>query len=141
MIPLHETRKNMKLLSISALVMGGWFLMFMFGGCSKASADKLTGGGACDTSAVSYVRDILPIMQQYCYSCHGNGNTAFSAPGVNLQGVDSGYSELSGWGSTGYLVGNVTHASGYVGMPYGKPKLDDCEIDQIIAWVDQHYPH
>ena len=115
-------------------------LILMIGGCSKKSADQLTGGGPCDTSSVSYVRDILPIMQTYCYSCHGNGNTAFSN-GVLLEGSDSGYMALSSWASAGYVIGNVTYASGFIGMPYGKPKLGACEINKIVAWVNQQYPH
>jgi mono/diheme cytochrome c family protein len=113
---------------------------FMWTGCSKTSADKLAGGNSCDTTAVGYVRDILPIMQQFCFSCHGNGHTSFSN-GIGLEGSDSGYSEVSGWAMGGYVVGNVTYAHGYIGMPYGKPKLDDCEINKIIAWVNQQYPH
>ena len=110
------------------------FSALLVPGCSKTSADKLTGGvNACDTTQVSYARDILPIVQQYCYPCHGAGNTAFS-DGVSLDSYDA----LKGWG--GYLIGMVTHASGYEPMPYGKPKLDDCEIDKITAWVDQQYP-
>lgn len=103
--------------------------------CSKTSADKLAGGNVCDTSRVSYASDILPIVQQFCYPCHGNGNTAFS-DGVSLDG----YASLKGWGQAGYLVGTVTHASGYEPMPYGKPQLDECSINKIIAWVNQQYP-
>lgn len=115
------------LLVLSALVIPG---------CSKTSADKLAAAAnACDTTHVGYNDIILPIVQQYCYPCHGSGNTAFG-DGVSLEGYDA----LKGWGAAGYLIGNVTHASGYEGMPYGKPKLDDCTINKIIAWVDQQYP-
>jgi hypothetical protein len=31
----------------------------------------------------------------------------------------------------------VTHAPGFVGMPYGLPKLPDCEVNTIVAWVHQ----
>jgi hypothetical protein len=125
-------------LLFALMAIGGFILLL--GGCSKKSADTLSGSGPCDTISVSYVKDILPIMQSYCYSCHGNGNTAFSN-GVVLEGSDSGYKELSSWAAAGYVVGNVTYASGFIGMPYGKPKLDVCEINKIIAWVNQQYPH
>jgi hypothetical protein len=110
-------------------------------GCSKTSADRLTGNNnPCDTTIVGYTKDILPILQQFCYSCHGNGNTAFS-DGINLEGSDSGYMEVSGWAKGGFVVGNVTYAPGYIGMPYGKPRLDDCEVNKIIAWVNRQFPH
>ncbi|MDP4148555.1 MAG: hypothetical protein Q8927_04780 [Bacteroidota bacterium] len=127
----------MRFLLISILVIAGFALVFL--GCSKTSADRLSGYTPCDTTAVSYTRDILPIIQQYCYPCHGNGRGAFGA-GINLESKDTGYDEMQGWGMNGYLIGNVTHASGYIGMPYGKPMLDSCEINKIIAWVNQNYP-
>jgi len=105
-------------------------------GCSKTSADKLVAGGnTCDTTHVGYAKDILPIVQQFCYPCHGSRDTAFSG-GLNLEGYDA----LKGWADAGYVVGTVTHASGYNGMPYGKPKLDDCEINMFVAWVNQKEP-
>ena len=59
------------LLVLSALVIPG---------CSKTSADKLAAAAnACDTTHVGYNDIILPIVQQYCYPCHGSGNTAFGS--------------------------------------------------------------
>jgi hypothetical protein len=37
----------------------------------------------------------------------------------------------------GYLIADITHSSGYTGMPYMKPKLDSCSINQIVAWKEQ----
>jgi hypothetical protein len=129
----------MRNLLICTIVIAGASLLWL--GCSKTSADQLTGNtNPCDTTTVGYTKDILPILQQFCYSCHSNANKAFS-DGIDLENSDSGYQAVSGWAMAGYLVGNVTHASGYVGMPYGKPKLDDCEINKIIAWVNRQYPH
>ena len=97
--------------------------------CSKTSADHLDGYvNPCDTTGVGYTKDILPIMQQYCFPCHGNGNTVFS-DGVDLEGTDSGYSEAQG------ILPNVTHASGVDPMPAGKPMLGQCEINEIAAWI------
>ena len=71
-------------------------------------------------------------MEQYCYSCHGNDNTGGSG-GINL----NTYLNLKFYAGNGYLVGNITHATGYVGMPYGKPPLSACETNTIVAWVQQ----
>ena len=111
---------------------------FLFGlalACTKTSADKLNPPGGCDTLHVTYSQDVLPILKAYCYTCHAGENTVFSN-GISLEKIDF----LKFWGDTGYLLGNITHASGYVGMPYGKPKLPDCEVNKIIAWVNQKYP-
>jgi hypothetical protein len=101
-------------------------------GCSKESEDKLAGTTTCDTTGISYSLQIVPILQNNCYVCHGSGSTAGSG-GIDL----SSYSKLKVYADNGYLVGNVTHAPGYVGMPYGLPKLPACEVNTIVAWVNQ----
>jgi hypothetical protein len=101
--------------------------------CTKESADKLEGSNnTCDTTNVSYNTGVVPILQANCYSCHGTGNTGGSG-GILLQG----YSNLATWAHNGYLVGNVTHANGYVPMPYDAPMLPACEVNTIVAWVNQ----
>ncbi len=109
------------------------FMSLMIFACSKASEDKLsTGTSTCDTTSVSYSSDIIPILQSYCYGCHGNGNTAGSG-GISLDG----YSNLKTYADNGYLVGNITFAAGYNPMPYGQPKMPDCQVNKIVAWVHQ----
>ena len=113
------------------LALGG--IIVWFAGCAKESEDRLAGTSTtCDTTSVSYSLQIVPILQNNCYACHGSGNTAGSG-GIDL----STYAKLKVYADNGYLVGNVTHAAGYVGMPYGLPKLPSCEINTIVAWVDQ----
>lgn len=121
---------NLKFL-LAALAISG-FVIYL-AGCSKASEDKLAGNTTtCDTTKVSYSLQIVPIMQSICYSCHGSGNTGGSG-GIDL----STYTRLKVYAGNGYLVGNVTHAPGYVGMPYGLPMLPSCEVNTIVAWVHQ----
>src|SRR5712692_9868344 len=104
-------------------------------GCSKQSEDVLSaksGAGACDTMNVKYSADIEPILQANCYECHGNGSSSGSG-GILLQG----YTNLATWANNGYLLGCITHATGFVAMPYLQPKLPDCEINKIIAWINR----
>jgi hypothetical protein len=110
-------------------------IMLGVAGCSKQSEDVLSaksGAGSCDTANVRYAADIVPILQINCYECHGNGTSSGSG-GILLQG----YANLLLWANKGYLVGCVSHAPGFVAMPYLQPKLPDCEINKIIAWVNQ----
>jgi|SRR5579871_710776 len=103
--------------------------------CTKTNEEKLSGsqtGSSCDTTSVKYSTDVLSILQVNCYGCHGNGNTGGSG-GINLDG----YTNLKTWADNGYLVGNVRHDPGFIGMPYGEAKLPDCEINKIVAWVNQ----
>jgi len=106
--------------------------LFLVISCSKSSEDKLNnnGGSACDTVNMKYTADVLPILQANCYSCHSNGNTAGSG-GISLDSYDG----LKKYADNGFLAGNITHAAGYVGMPYGLPKLPDCEINTILDWI------
>ena len=100
--------------------------------CTKESADKLAGNTACDTTNISYSSGVVPILQDNCYSCHGTGSTGGSG-GILLQG----YTNLLKWADNGYLVGNVTHAPGYIPMPYDGTELPACEVNTIVAWVHQ----
>jgi len=114
----------------AALIFGG--IVVYASSCSKESADKLAAATTCDTTDVSYSKQVLPILQDNCYSCHGQGNTAGSG-GIDL----STYTALKVYAQNGFLVGNVSHAPGYNPMPYGLPELPSCEINTITAWVNQ----
>jgi hypothetical protein len=117
------------------------FPFLFISSCTKTSADQLTnnsaggGGTSCDTAQMKYSIDILPLLQAHCYSCHGNGNTGGSG-GISLDG----YINLKPYASSGVLQGNITHSTGFVGMPFGEPKMDDCTINKIIDWISQGSP-
>lgn len=115
---------------IMILSAGAWMAFFI--GCSKKSEDKLAPPVPCDTANVSYQNQIVPILQENCYPCHGSGSSAGSGDIIL-----SSYVNLKVYAGNGYLVGNVRHDPGYVGMPYGKPPLPSCEINTIVAWVHQ----
>jgi len=110
-------------------------MLLVLAGCSKQSEDILaakSGAGQCDTTNVKYAADIVPILQNNCYECHGKSSSSGSG-GILLEG----YSNLAGWANNGYLAGCVSHAPGFVAMPYLRPKLSDCEVNRILAWVHQ----
>lgn len=110
--------------------------LLLLDSCKKTSEDKLitVSVNTCDTTVVTYSTDIIPILQAKCYRCHGNGNTGGSG-GILLEG----YTSLAKWAANGFLVGNTSRLPGYVPMPYGEPKLPDCEVNKIAAWVHQGY--
>lgn len=101
---------------------------------SSCTHEKLTS--VCETQNMSYVNNILPILKNNCYSCHSTGNSVGST-GVLLNNYDS----LMTYVTNGYLIGDITHSAGFVAMPYMKPKLDTCSINQISAWVNQGAPN
>jgi hypothetical protein len=111
-------------------------LVASFAGCSKQSEDKLAGNTTCDTIAVKYSTGVVPILQQNCYPCHGASSNSGSG-GITLEG----YTHIKVYVDRGLVAGNVEHAQGFVAMPYLLPKLPDCEVNTIVAWVNQGAPN
>ncbi len=122
----------MKRLFPFAIVLLFISLTLSFAGCSKESEDKLAVNHPCDTTAVKYSTGVVPILQDNCYSCHGASSNSGSG-GIILEG----YNNIKAYVNQGYVVGNVTHAAGFAAMPYQLPKLPDCEVNTIVAWVHQ----
>jgi hypothetical protein len=106
-----------------------------FFSCSKTNEDKLSGNDTniqnCDTTNMSYSNDIVPILSDYCYACHGK-NTNDGSDGIILEE----YGNISGRAINGTLMGVITHASGFPAMPQDGPKLSDCNINKIRAWIN-----
>ncbi len=109
-------------------VVAGVCLLWI-GGCEKHNATGL-GGGNCDTTNVSYSKQIVNILVDNCYQCH-------QGPGAS-SGIDfSNYNAFKGWAQSPYVIGNITSAPGFIPMPYGGPPMDNCQINTIIAWIHQ----
>lgn len=98
--------------------------------CSKKNEQDLMGGTTCDSNNMTYTINIKPILQNFCFSCHGNG---LSPNGINF---DS-YAGVKAVTDNGKLVGSITHASGFLAMPLAAPKLSDCNINKIKDWVNR----
>lgn len=112
--------------------------VFFLGSCTS---EQLTPN--CDTLNMSYANNVVPILKNNCYTCHGSGNTVGSY-GILLNNYDSlvKYWVVPFKPNASWLVGNIRHDPpdslfNYVPMPYMKPKLDACSINQIVAWVNQ----
>lgn len=99
--------------------------------CYYDSEDKLYPiTSTCDTLNVSYTNDINPILQNRCYSCHGNNNT------VSVYEFE-GYTDLVAIIASQNFLGAIKRVSGVIAMPQGGDKLPDCEINTIEAWINQ----
>ncbi len=86
---------------------------------------------ACDTLNISYQNTIIPLLTLHeCIACH-QGET----PNGNI-GMDS-YEKVKAQADNGMLYGTIAHLPGFSPMPKDEPKLLDCEIRQIKAWIDQ----
>ena len=117
-------------LSLTALIIG---TMVMISSCYYDKADLLYSGnaGPCTDSAgtVSYAQKVVPLLQQYCYSCH----TGNFPSGNQLMGT---YTSDKAMAMNGMLYGTIAHWAGYSPMPQGMAKMTNCQIAVIKKWID-----
>jgi hypothetical protein len=90
-------------------------------------------GTICDTANVTFSNSVSTILQNNCLSCHAN--TVATALGGNIRLED--YADVKVRADEGKLVGTISHAPGFVPMPQGAPRLDDCSIATVRIWVEQ----
>mgnify|MGYP003336255813 FL=1 len=87
----------------------------------------------CDTLSMSYTKNIVPLMDQYCNNCHGNTNGIEKGGGIIL----TTYEDVNMFAEAGILLDNITWAAGANPMPKDGIKMPDCAINQIKAWINQ----
>ncbi len=110
------------------------FSVMSFNGCYYDIEEELyPGSSVCDTTNVTYTSKVEPIIRRSCYSCHGTG---IGLGGINLEGATN----LKTYADNGRLMGSIEHRSGYSAMPQSAPKLSDCEIRTIQAWISAGQP-
>jgi uncharacterized membrane protein len=88
----------------------------------------------CDTTAVTFSGDVLPVMTDHCFTCHSNLNAPEFAYGITLED----YEDIAA--SAQLILGAISHQQGYPPMPKGKEQLDSCTILTFEAWVKAGSP-
>ncbi|GMT46382.1 MAG: hypothetical protein IEMM0006_2214 [bacterium] len=87
----------------------------------------------CDTTRVTFVGNVAPILQKYCDGCHNSSNP--------LGGIDlTNPSQLALLSGNGSLLGAIRQKSGYIPMPLGGNKLSNCDIETIAIWIRDTTP-
>jgi len=89
---------------------------------------------------VDYTRDVKPILERYCYDCHGpqqqlSGLRLDRKDSVRLGGF-SGQIIIPGDGEGSRIVRMVGGIDG-MPMPIGDPKPTRAEVEVIRTWIDQ----
>jgi mono/diheme cytochrome c family protein len=97
--------------------------------CAYDSEEDLFGQNDCSDDEVSYRTDIIPILQNNCFGCHGEG---INTGGVTLEG----YGNTLKYVENGRLLGAIKRESGFSPMPQGAAMLPECPIRQIESWID-----
>lgn len=114
-----ENNYNLKLLLVTI------FAFSIFTSCQKKEKCNLP-------EAITYTNDIAPVIEAKCFMCH--------APDVYKEKASRNkiydYKNLKKMGESGQLIGSITHAQGFIAMPYRKGvKIDTCSIAIIDKWV------
>ncbi len=128
-------RSLLKIISPLSIV-----LLMTLNSCYFDNAEQLypNGTAPCDTSNVTYSNSVLPVINQYCISCHGG-----SFPQGNIF-LDN-YTNIAlhaniPAGQPGSLYGAISHNSGNFPMPQGGNQLSACIQRKIKIWIDAGAP-
>jgi len=114
------------------------FLCVVVCSCSRDNeatlypAQPKPGSSSCDTNNVSFVATVKPILSQNCalVGCHTG---PYPTGGYSLDSYTGAKSIVL----SGRLIGAITHTVGYTPMPKNGIMLNDCQIGEIVSWVNQ----
>ena len=104
-------------------------------GCYYDSEEKLypVVSTSCNLTNVTYSVTVKTILQASCLSCHSNSAVnGGDGGGIKLEN----YADVLTVVQNGKLMGSIKHESGFIPMPNGGGKLNDCEISQLQKWID-----
>lgn len=91
--------------------------------------------------SVDYVRDIKPIFQKHCISCHGaekqESGLRLDAAKFLLKGGDRGAALVAGKSAESLLYQSLIGEGDVSEMPLEGTKLDDKQVALIRRWIDQ----
>jgi hypothetical protein len=109
----------------------------LFNGCYYDKAEQVyPQPTVCDTVNMRYSTDIVGILAANCYSCHSG--TASASGGRKFDQYDL---LKNNYINTGVFKKAITHAPGASPMPKNMPKLPECTINKVIAWLDRGAPN
>jgi len=105
-----------------------FFLLIFITVFTSCEKDKVGGNlpypDVICSDTISFVNDVLPIIQNNCTGCHNNSN---GYTFTNHQNISSNYAAI---------IGSM-QGLGYHLMPKGLPAIPDSVIQKIQCWVNQ----
>lgn len=100
--------------------------------CNKDD-DDMDDDMNCVTMDLTYNNDISMIFNESCalIGCHASGS---------INGSLATYTDALTFIVDHPILQAIRHEAGASPMPQGFPKLSDCKIDQIAAWIADGTP-
>lgn len=118
------TMKAFYFLSIVALV--------LLTSCYYDSEEDLYA--VCDTTNVTFSGTVHPILEANCSSCH---NASVAEAGI----ITDTHNDLIQHVESGIFWKAINHEPGATPMPYNQPKMQECDLLKIKAWINQGAPN
>jgi hypothetical protein len=124
-------------IKVLGFLLSGCFLLGL-SACYYDVEEELYGSttATCDTVSVSYASEVVPILEAKCYSCHAGD--ALAGGGIKLGTYPDLKSRIDNFKSR--FISSIVQDGTVSAMPQGQPKMADCSINKIVAWVHQGYP-
>ena len=81
-------------------------------------------------AAIKYSTTITTILNSYgCTGCHSGGSPS---AGIDL----TTHPGVAGVANSGRLYGAISHSPGFIPMPQGGGKMNQCDLRKVKAWID-----
>lgn len=108
-------------------------ILILLAGCYYDNEEALYPElkNACDTTNVTFNGAIVSILNNYCWSCHSDGNASFGG-GIHLQK----YADVN---SNSSRIIPAVDGTGSKPMP-PNGKLGSCSVVQFKIWVTKGMP-
>ena len=100
--------------------------------CTYENEEDLLEDFQCDTTSIVY-GDLTNIFTGICANCH---NETLNYKGIKMNSYENVKTSVN----TGRVWRAINHEDGIRPMPDGLPKLSDCELDKIGAWINAGMP-
>jgi cytochrome c len=106
-----------------------------------ASATPVQPAKTSSAATVSFVNDVMPILQSRCFNCHGGQNArnglSFASYDTLMAGSNNGAVIIPGNPANSLLIQLVQEGE----MPKGGPKLTPEQVQILIDWITAGAPN
>ncbi|MFC2151098.1 hypothetical protein ACFLSE_01110 [Bacteroidota bacterium] len=107
------------------------FIINYFSSCTYDNEEDLLKDFQCDTVGIVY-NDLTYIFSDNCADCH---NETLFYRDIKMNTIENVRISIN----TDRVLPAIKHEGQYK-MPFERPKLSDCDIEKIEAWINAGMP-